>query len=245
MNRWISPPWQIWVIWEKRMLPHFCFSQLIPLENCWQIHGPSVSLLKGTDSKLPHCPGEDFLRDFLNAYKYLKGECQVDEAVPFFSGQDKRPRAQTGTQEVPYAYEKKTSLFWGWENPRTGCPERFWSLLLWRCAQPSWMVSCPTYCREPTLVGDWTRWSPEIPSNTYDSVILWPQSVLDLMIVRSADLKYPQVEMCFCHLQRSSIISAAQKIVIKMEVITVLVLHALFIVKNSHNTLMMSIKVPG
>lgn len=35
------------------------------------------------------------------------------------------------------------------------------------------MPSCVTCPGEPTLAGDWTRWSPEIPSNLYKSLILW------------------------------------------------------------------------
>lgn len=40
-------------------------------------------------------------------------------------------------------------------------------------SQPAWMLSCGTYCRECALGGVWTRWSPDIHSNHYDSVALW------------------------------------------------------------------------
>lgn len=35
------------------------------------------------------------------------------------------------------------------------------------------MLSCATYCREPSSAGIWTTWSPEVPSNPYELVILW------------------------------------------------------------------------
>jgi len=40
----------------------------------------------------------------------------------------------------------RTSL-WDWQSPGIGCPERWWSLLLWRYSRPTWCfpVSC---CRE-------------------------------------------------------------------------------------------------
>jgi len=33
----------------------------------------------------------------------------------------------------------------------TGCPERLWSLLLWKYSKLIWMLSSTTYCREPAL----------------------------------------------------------------------------------------------
>jgi len=46
---------------------------------------------------------------------------------------------------------KKASLFWRWQSNKTSCPERLWSLLLWRYSKPSWMLSCTTYTVEDLL----------------------------------------------------------------------------------------------
>ena len=67
----------------------------------------------------------------------------------------------------------RTSLLWGWQSTGTGCPERLWSLLLWRYSRPTWTPTCATCCSKPALAGGWTWWSPEVPSNPCNSVILW------------------------------------------------------------------------
>jgi len=40
-----------------------------------------------------------------------------------------------------------------WQSSGTGCPERLWSLLLWRHSKPTWTFSCAMYSREPALPG--------------------------------------------------------------------------------------------
>jgi len=69
----------------------------------------------------------------------------------------------------------RTSLLWAWQSTATGCPEGLWILLLWTYSNPAWTQSCATWCRWPCFGrrGGWTRWSPEVPSNSYHSVILW------------------------------------------------------------------------
>jgi len=54
----------------------------------------------------------------------------------------------------------------GWD---LSCPERLWSLLLWRYSKPAWMLSFAAYHREPALAGGWAGWSPEVHSNPYNS----------------------------------------------------------------------------
>jgi len=39
----------------------------------------------------------------------------------------------------------------------TGCPERLWSLLLWKYLRPIWLPICATYCKVPALAGGWTQ----------------------------------------------------------------------------------------
>jgi len=68
----------------------------------------------------------------------------------------------------------RTSSPWGWRSTGTGCPGRLWSLLLWRYWRPTWKRSCTACCRWPCFGRRvWTKWSPEVPSNPYYSVILW------------------------------------------------------------------------
>lgn len=55
------------------------------------------------------------------------------------------------------------------QSSGAGCAQRLWTLLLWRYSKPTWMQ--PTTGNQ--WVGSWTRWSPEVYSNTYSSVILF------------------------------------------------------------------------
>ena len=43
----------------------------------------------------------------------------------------------------------RTSSLWGWQSTGTGCPGRWWSLLLWRYSRPTWTRSCAACCRWP------------------------------------------------------------------------------------------------
>lgn len=44
---------------------------------------------------------------------------------------------------------------------------------LWRWSKPVWTLSSIKYSGEPGLAGGWTRWSAEVPSSPYNSMILW------------------------------------------------------------------------
>ena len=50
------------------------------------------------------------------------------------------------------------SLFWEWQSTETNCPGRLGCLLLWRYSEPTWMLSCVTYCRDPALAGRVDKW---------------------------------------------------------------------------------------
>ena len=50
---------------------------------------------------------------------------------------------------VPSFFWGRTSSFWGWWSPGTGCPGRLWSLLLWRSSRPAWTRSCAACCKWP------------------------------------------------------------------------------------------------
>ena len=67
----------------------------------------------------------------------------------------------------------RTSLLWVWWSTATGCPERLQSLLLWRYSRRTWTPSCVTFYVELASARGWIRWSPEVPSNPYNSVTLW------------------------------------------------------------------------
>ena len=62
---------------------------------------------------------------------------------------------------------------WGWQSTGSGCPERLWSLLLWKYSRPIWTSTFATYCGEPALAGGWTWWSPEALYIPYSSVAPW------------------------------------------------------------------------
>ena len=65
----------------------------------------------------------------------------------------------------------RISLLRGWRSTGTGCPERLWSLLLWRYSKPALTRSCAAYCRWPCIgrgvgLGDPQRSPPTL-------TILW------------------------------------------------------------------------
>ena len=82
---------------------------------------------------------------------------------------------------------RRNFLLWGSQNTGTFCPERLRSLLLWRYSKPSWTLSCATCCRESALTGGWTWWSPEVPSNPCDSMILQSFDALPLRRIREPE----------------------------------------------------------
>jgi len=61
---------------------------------------------------------------------------------------------------------KNRTLLWVRQSTATNCPERLWSLLLWRYSRPIWTPTCVTYCRVPALASGWTWWSPKVPIST-------------------------------------------------------------------------------
>jgi len=75
----------------------------------------------------------------------------------------------------------RTSLLWGWHSTGTGCPERSWSLLLWRYSELSYILSCATHYKDYSLAAVCKWWSPEVPSILRDFVILW--MTLDFLLV--------------------------------------------------------------
>ena len=62
------------------------------------------------------------------------------------------------------------------QSTGTGCPERLWSLFLWRYSIPAWMLSCVIYSRKLALAEGLNSviFRSGIPSNPYnsDSVML-------------------------------------------------------------------------
>ena len=90
--------------------------------------------------------------------------------------------AQTGIQEVPNECEKIIYLLWWWHSPGTSCPGS--SLLLY--------LHIPVQYTLGTLFQKegWTRWSPEVSSKPYNSVILWLVSKLSHLLSQKMSAKY-------------------------------------------------------
>ncbi len=59
-----------------------------------------------------------------------------------------------------------------WQSTGIGCPQRLWTLLLKRYSRLLG-INCAACCRASALKGDWAQWSLEVPSSSYNSVILW------------------------------------------------------------------------
>ena len=64
--------------------------------------------------------------------------------------------------------------FWGWRSTGTGCPGRWWSLVLWRYSRPTWTRSCVICCRQPCFGRGVGLDDPQRSLPFCDSVILWP-----------------------------------------------------------------------
>lgn len=111
--------------------------------------------------------------DLINARKYLKGMSQVNEARLFSVVPSDRIRSKWHKLKHGkfHTNMRKTSLLWG-DSTGTGCPEKWWSLLLWRYSRPTWTLSCVTYSKGSALTRVWTMWSPEVTSKPYYSLIL-------------------------------------------------------------------------
>lgn len=101
-------------------------------------------------------------RDLISPSKYLMSSSWACGAGLFLAVYGDRKGA-VGTNR------NTISSIWTWG--KTG--ERLWSLLLRSCSIPIWMLSWAVDCREPTLAEGWTRWTPEVSSNTCNTVLLW------------------------------------------------------------------------
>ena len=75
---------------------------------------------------------------------------------------------ETGAHRVPYWCKDELS---GRQSSGSSCPERLWSLL-WKCSRSTWTPTCVNFCGEPVLAEGWTRWSLEVPSKPWSSMIL-------------------------------------------------------------------------
>ena len=62
----------------------------------------------------------------------------------------------------------------GWLSTGTGCPERLWSLFLWRHSRSIWTPTCVTYCKETALARGVGLTDP-LRSTTRDSAIFIQQ----------------------------------------------------------------------
>ena len=113
--------------------------------------------------------------DLINVYKHLsvgdKGTWPPSFHLSVWTGQGEMATNWSIGSSTPIY--KGTSSQWGWWSTGTGCPGELWSLILWRYSRPIWMPTCTACCRVPALQGSWIRWALQVPSNPYNSVILW------------------------------------------------------------------------
>ena len=114
-------------------------------------------------------------RDLTSAYRYLMGGSRVDGASYFRWCPETELRGNGHTLEHRkfHANMRKYVLPVRVSDSGPGCPERVRSLLLWGYSKPAWTLCWAARCREPALAGLWTKWSSELPSEPYHSVILF------------------------------------------------------------------------
>jgi len=130
-------------------------------------------------------------RDLVNAYTCLMGGSQGNGARPLSVVPSNRKGRSNGhnLEHRKFHTNMRKKILSRWQS----CPGRLWSLLLRSCSRPTWMLSCATCRRESALARDWTRRSPEIPSNLYNSVIL-----CDSVILSPSLLGF--ISSCFSHI---------------------------------------------
>ena len=111
--------------------------------------------------------------DLINAYKYLMGSSQVDEARLFSTVPSNRTRGNGHKLEHrKFCQNMRINFFEGyWALEKA--TQSLWSLLPWKYSRPAWMPTCGSCCRERVVIGSWIQWSLKVHSNTYNSVILW------------------------------------------------------------------------
>ena len=112
--------------------------------------------------------------DLINFYKYHKCGSQRDKDSLFSVVYGDRTRGN-GYKFLWKLLSMcgRTSTWWGWWSAGTGCPGRLWILLLWRNLRATWTASCTACFRGLLWQRSWTRWSLEVPSSPYNSMILW------------------------------------------------------------------------
>lgn len=127
--------------------------------------------------------------DLINTYKYTNGRSQVDGARLFSVVPSNKTRGCGHTLELRTFYTnmrekfctsrgtehwnklpREVVFFSGNIHNSPGC------LLVWPA------VGSLLYQQE------WTRWSPEVPSNSYDSVILWKSSQVQVFGERATKI---------------------------------------------------------
>jgi len=110
--------------------------------------------------------------DLIYVYKYLKCGRQLDETRLFsVVCSDGTWSDGQKTEYWKFHINMGKNFFTVADSTETGFPEKLWSLLLWRYSRPIWTPTPVTCHRKPALVGDWTLWSLEVPSNPCKSVI--------------------------------------------------------------------------